>query len=76
MIRRVLLVDDHTMVREGVQHLLTDEFPDIEIGSAATSEMALGMLAAQPWDLVLLDVSLPGRGGLDIQRSEIGRAHV
>ena len=68
MIRRVLLVDDHTMVREGVQHLLSDEFPDIEIGCASTSEMALGMLAAQPWDLVLLDVSLPGRGGLDILR--------
>ncbi|HEY3738861.1 MAG TPA: response regulator transcription factor [Bryobacteraceae bacterium] len=68
MIRRVLLVDDHTMVREGVQHLLADEFPDIETGSAATSEMALGMIAAQPWDLVLLDVSLPGRGGLEILR--------
>jgi two-component system invasion response regulator UvrY len=66
MIRRVLLVDDHTMVREGVQHLLADEFPDIDVGSASTSEMALGMIAAQPWDLVLLDVSLPGRGGLEI----------
>jgi two-component system invasion response regulator UvrY len=66
MIRRVLLVDDHTMVRDGVHHLLTDEFPEIEIGCAATSEMALGMIAAQPWDLVVLDVSLPGRGGLDI----------
>ena len=66
MMRRVLLVDDHTMVREGVQHLLYDAFPDLEIGSAATSEVALGMLAAQPWDLVLLDVSMPGRGGLEV----------
>ena len=68
MIRRVLLVDDHTMVRDGVLHLLTDEFPDIDVGCASTSEMALGMLAAQPWDLVVLDVSIPGRGGLDILR--------
>lgn len=69
MLRRVLLVDDHTMVREGVQHLLIDEFPDIDVGSASTSEMALGMLAAQPWDLVLLDVSIPGRGGLEVLKS-------
>jgi len=57
------------MVREGVQHLLIDEFPDIDVGSASTSEMALGMLAAQPWDLVLLDVSIPGRGGLEVLKS-------
>ena len=66
MIRRVLLVDDHTMVREGLQHLLFDALPDLDIGCASTSEAAMGMLAAQPWDLVLLDVSLPGRGGLDV----------
>lgn len=64
----VLLVDDHTMVRQGLTHLLMSEFPEVEIGAASTSEIALSSLNERRWDLVILDVSLPGRGGLEVLR--------
>jgi DNA-binding NarL/FixJ family response regulator len=63
---RILLVDDHAVVREGVKRILADE-PDI--GVAAEAEHAQGAyeaLAAGAFDLVLLDVSLPEHNGLKI----------
>ena len=68
---RILLVDDHTILRSGLRRILEDEFPGLAVGEAGNAEEALRALRKGAWDLVLLDVSLPGRSGL-----EIGRAHV
>lgn len=63
---RVLLVDDHALVRRGLFELLDSEL-DIEVaGEAANAEEALAILAKAPVDVVLLDLSLPGRGGFDL----------
>jgi DNA-binding NarL/FixJ family response regulator len=65
---RILLADDHAIVRRGVRHLLAETFRDAIFGEAATAEEALEMLWKEPWSLVLLDISMPGRSGLDVLR--------
>jgi DNA-binding NarL/FixJ family response regulator len=64
--RRVLLVDDHPAVQRGLQELLLDEFKDLETIPVANEEAALGRLAQGHWDLAIVDVDLPGAGGLKL----------
>lgn len=62
---RIVLVDDHEIVRTGLRQLLQLE-PDLELaGEAATSADAMALLRGTKCDLVLLDVSLPDRSGVD-----------
>lgn len=63
---RVFVVDDHEVVRRGLQHLLADHLPDCDFGEAASAAPALEQLALGGWDLVLLDLNLPGRDGLEL----------
>jgi len=63
---RILLVDDHSVVREGLKQILADSIPDATFGEAATGEEALGKATAGAWDVVILDMSLPDRTGIDI----------
>ncbi len=66
---RVLLVDDHTIVREGVSALL-ELSPEIEIvGEAANGNEAMEMAREQPVDLVLMDLDMPVMGGLEATRN-------
>jgi two-component system invasion response regulator UvrY len=62
----LLIVDDHTIVRDGLKQLLAESFPGLHIGEAADSKDALGQLDKNGWDVVLLDISLPGQSGLEI----------
>src|ERR1700681_1312457 len=62
----ILVVDDESEIREGVELLLTSE--GYGVSSAETGEAGLGKLGEQPFDLLLLDVSLPDRNGLDLLR--------
>jgi len=63
---RVLIADDHEVLRRGVRSLLTEAFPDLAIGEATDSKQALAAAGKQPWDIVLLDINMPGRNGLDV----------
>lgn len=65
---RILLVDDHAIVRRGVRNLLNEAYGDAAFGEAATAQRALEMVWKEPWSLVLLDISMPGRSGLDVLR--------
>lgn len=49
-----------------MKRLLNDEFPNLVAGEAATADEALELLATDSWDLILLDISMPGRSGLDL----------
>jgi len=73
---RVLIADDHEIVRRGLKQILADAFPGVECADAATSQDALARATGEPWDLVLLDINMPGRSGLDVlaelQRSTRG----
>ncbi|HXT41357.1 MAG TPA: response regulator transcription factor, partial [Candidatus Angelobacter sp.] len=62
---RVLIADDHQVVRHGLRQILQDEFKEFHIGEANDSARAVELVASQPWDLVLLDINMPGRGDLD-----------
>ena len=63
---RVLVADDHALVRRGLRELLADT-SDIEVAAeAGTAAEALDRVRQQPLDVVVLDLSLPGRGGLDL----------
>src|SRR5690349_19159530 len=63
---RILVVDDHAVVREGLKRILLDEFKDATFGEAANATEALAQVWKHSWDLVLLDVSMHGRSGLDV----------
>jgi DNA-binding NarL/FixJ family response regulator len=63
---RVLIIDDHEMVRRGLKDIFNDEFSRLEIGEAASSRAALELITAKDWDLVLLDINIPGRNGLEV----------
>jgi two-component system invasion response regulator UvrY len=65
---RVLVADDHPLLRHGLKQVLEQE-PDLaEIGEAADSEQALEQIDQKKWDVVILDIAMPGRGGLDVLR--------
>jgi DNA-binding NarL/FixJ family response regulator len=64
----ILIADDHAVVRRGVRELLQDEFPTAEILEAATAQEALEHAWARPLDLIILDITMPGRSGLDVLR--------
>jgi len=63
---RILIADDHPIVRRGVVHLLKETFKSAQFGEAETSPEALGKVRQEKWDLLILDIGLPGRGGLDV----------
>lgn len=62
---KILLIDDHAILRAGLRRLLTDDLA-AEVGEAADADEALVQLEREAWDVVLLDISLPGRSGLDL----------
>lgn len=63
---RVLIVDDHAVVRRGLQQILLDEYDDIAFGEAINATEALEAIHGNDWDVVILDISMPGRSGLDV----------
>lgn len=66
---RSLIVDDHAIVREGIKHILDEnfkQFAEIVVGEAATGQEALHQVREHIWDIVILDLSLPDRSGLDL----------
>jgi two-component system invasion response regulator UvrY len=63
---RVLIVDDHAIVRRGLRELLSDEFHEAAFGEASNARQALEELRKTKWDLALLDITLPGKNGLDL----------
>ncbi|WP_336368239.1 UvrY/SirA/GacA family response regulator transcription factor [Marinobacter sp. C2H3] len=65
---RVLVVDDHELVRSGITRMLADN-PDIDvIGQVASGEEAIEAVRKNPPDIVLMDIRMPGIGGLEATR--------
>jgi two-component system invasion response regulator UvrY len=62
---KILLVDDHAMVRAGLRRILSDDIEPAIFAEAASSSEALDRVRIEPWDIVVLDLSLPGRSGLE-----------
>lgn len=63
---KILLVDDHAVVRKGLKQILADELSKPVFGEAADAEETLLKVKKEKWDIVVLDINLPGKSGLDI----------
>jgi DNA-binding NarL/FixJ family response regulator len=62
----ILIVDDHAILRAGLKHLLSD-FPDIVVaGEAGNGVDALTLARGAEWDAMVLDMSMPGRSGIEL----------
>jgi two-component system, NarL family, invasion response regulator UvrY len=61
----VLIADDHEVVRQGVKQILSDDFDEALFGEAVNATELLEQVWKQKWDLVLVDISMPGRNGLE-----------
>jgi DNA-binding NarL/FixJ family response regulator len=71
---KVLIADDHSVVREGLKHIMEGHYGAVTFGDARDGPEALERIWKEPWDLVLLDIHMPGRNGLDVLR-EIRKEH-
>jgi two-component system invasion response regulator UvrY len=65
---RVLVADDHGIVRRGIAQIVSESGDITVAGEAASGEEALEMASSRRYDVVILDISMPGRGGLDVIR--------
>ena len=63
---RILVADDHAVIRRGLIEILRDSVPGAAFGEAETGGRALELARAEKWDLAILDVSLPDQSGLEV----------
>ena len=62
---RILIADDHAIVRKGLKQILFEEYPHAIIGETSDAEELVKKAVLESWDLVICDLSMPGRSGLD-----------
>lgn len=62
---RILIADDHTVVRKGLRQILLEAFPSAEIEEVGDAEALVKEALLRPWEVVITDLSMPGRSGLD-----------
>jgi two-component system invasion response regulator UvrY len=62
---RILIADDHAIVRRGLKQLLLEQYPTAQIGETNDAEDLVAKVMEQEWDVVVCDMSMPGRSGLD-----------
>jgi DNA-binding NarL/FixJ family response regulator len=62
---KILIADDHAIVRKGLVELLSDEFPSLQVFEAVNSQQAMDIVTTQNLDVILLDISMPGRNGIE-----------
>jgi two-component system invasion response regulator UvrY len=63
---RVLIADDHAVFRRGLRETLAEAFSKVTFGEARTAQEAVEHVRRQDWDVIILDISMPGKSGLDI----------
>jgi two-component system, NarL family, invasion response regulator UvrY len=64
----VLIADDHAILRRGLKEILEDDLKDATYGEAGNAQQVLAEVQRYEWDLVILDITMPGRSGLDLLR--------
>jgi two-component system invasion response regulator UvrY len=62
---RILIADDHAIVRKGIRQLLLEEYPSATIEEVGDSENLISKTNTEDWDVVICDLDMPGRSGLD-----------
>ena len=62
---RILIADDHAVLRKGLKQIILEEYPNAIIGEAADADELIKNVRNEKWDLVICDISMPGRSGLE-----------
>ena len=65
---RILVADDHALLRQAVKAILARELDGAVCGDAEDGDQVLAQVDGHHWDLVILDLTMPGRNGLDVLR--------
>jgi two-component system, NarL family, invasion response regulator UvrY len=65
---KILLTDDHAVVRQGLKLILADHFKNAVFGEARNAHEALSRVSKDKWDVAVLDVTMPGRSGMEVLR--------
>jgi two-component system invasion response regulator UvrY len=63
---RILIADDHAVFRRGLKETISEAFPKVTFGEAKTGLETLEHVRLHDWEIVILDISMPGKSGLDI----------
>ncbi len=63
---KILVADDHPIVRQGLKQILASEPDVVPIGEAESAQKMLELARKQHWDVIVLDITMPGRSGLDV----------
>lgn len=63
---RFIIADDHAIVRHGVKQILNEGLENVEIAEAQNADEAMALVRRGVWDLLILDVTMPGRSGLEV----------
>jgi two-component system invasion response regulator UvrY len=63
---KVLITDDHPILRRGLKEILMRELQGAVCGEAENAQQVLAQVQTQKWDLVILDVTMPGRSGIEV----------
>jgi two-component system invasion response regulator UvrY len=66
---RILIADDHAILRRGLKEILMRELDSVTWGEAENGEQVLDQIQRDEWDLLILDITMPGRGGLDVLKN-------
>jgi DNA-binding NarL/FixJ family response regulator len=64
--RRVLIIDDHEVVRDGIKNILDETAGQVTFGEASIPQEATRLVQSQPWDIAILDLSLGHNSGLEL----------
>ena len=64
--RRILIADDHAILRKGLKETIAEELGETAFGEAANGREVMEQVWKKPWDLVLLDIGMEGRSGLEV----------
>ena len=64
--KKILICDDHPSIRNGVKLILTHEYSEVEFGEASSASEVLKKIHEKKWDILILDMDMPGRNGLEV----------
>lgn len=63
---KILIGDDHSVVRRGLKMIILEQYPNAQIQEATDGAEVLKMLNDEPWDIIISDITMPGRSGVEI----------
>jgi len=66
---RILIADDHAVVRRGLEEIVEDAMGPIEFGEAGNAAEATQLFREHPWDMAIVDITMPGQNGLDVLKT-------